>query len=489
MKSVDRQKLWASILIPLALAGAGCYKFRVAIANLVAMMPYPELLWAIFSAMGLGLLLALIAAWKVSRELRWVAVWELGDERARKALWPKLDRKSAVAGVYNLLTGSRNRVSDAYKEVLGTELEVGEERLFSLVAIASFVSGSLVGLGLLGTFIGLLGAIEDIARLISSLSVAGTGNIGALFGELVLRLKDPMLSMGTAFTASLFGLLGSLFLSYLCLMIKRGALQVIVNLRAMIRRADVFLQLAESRTYEDHLDLAVREATQWHSLFDELRTNYQGIVQDSVQTQIAIRTLVESNQQLADDLRKRNEASEWQLLYEELRSNNREVLQATAHTQNDIRDLLGSNRQLADSLHERIETDQMIRRLLGEGVHWADALERMVEQTGRMRSETVGATVRVVESIRSLESTTLRAGERQPIVQDELRSALALIAARVGKLSQTLETQAQSVATYSEALLDSLQNHQLAIDTNNEKMRALLAAATDPTLSGGSQHA
>ena len=441
MKSFDRQKLWASILIPLALAGAGCYKFQVAIANLVAMKPYPELLWAIFSAMGLGLLLALIAAWKVSRELRWVAAWELGDERARKALWSKLDRKSAVAGVYNLLTGSRNRVSDAYKEVLGTELEVGEERLFSLVAIASFVSGSLVGLGLLGTFIGLLGAIEDIARLISSLSVAGTGNIGALFGELVLRLKDPMLSMGTAFTASLFGLLGSLFLSYLCLMIKRGALQVIVNLRAMIRRADVFLQLAESRTYEDHLDLAVREATQWHSLFDELRTNYQGIVQDSLQTQIAIRTLVESNQ------------------------------------------------QLADSLHERIETDQMIRRLLGEGVHWADALERMVEQTGRMRSETVGATVRVVESIRSLESTTLRAGERQPIVQDELHSALALIAARVGKLSQTLETQAQSVATYSEALLDSLQNHQLAIDTNNEKMRALLAAATDPTLSGCSQHA
>jgi hypothetical protein len=154
-----------------------------------------------------------------------------------------------------------------------------------------------------------------------------------------------------------------------------------------------------------------------------------------------------------------------------------------------MRALIASNQQLVESMRERSETDQLIRRLLGEGVHWADALERMVEQTGRMRSETVGATARVVESIRSLEATALRAGERQPVVQDELRSALALIAGRVGKLSQTLETQTQSVASYSEALLDSLQNHQLAIDTNNERMRALLAGAIDSKLNSvGAQH-
>ena len=131
------------------------------------------------------------------------------------------------------------------------------------------------------------------------------------------------------------------------------------------------------------------------------------------------------------------------------------------------------------SQRERIETDQLIRRLLGEGVHWADALERMVEQTGRMRSETVGATIRMVESIRALEGTTARGHERAPAAYDEMRSVLSQIAARVGKLSQTVEGQAQGVATYSEALLDSLQSHQLAIDANSEKMRAMLAAAID----------
>jgi hypothetical protein len=487
MKSKDVWKLWASIVIPLALAAALSYRLRDAIANLIALMPHPELLWTIFSAMAFGLLLVLIAAWTVGRELRWAKAWELADERTRKALWPKLDRQSAVAGVYNLLTGSRNRVSDNYKEALGAELKIAEERLFAKASFASFVSGLLVGLGLLGTFIGLLGAIEDIARLISSLTIGGNENLAALFGELVRRLKDPMRSMGTAFTASLFGLLGSLFLSYLCLMIRRGALQVIVNLRAMIRRADVFLQLAETRTYEDHLDIAVREATQWHALFEELRGNYTGILQDSAQTQIGIRALVESNQQLASDLRERDAATH-QVLFDELRNINREALHESQRTQSDMRALIASNQLLVEGMRERSETDQLIRRLLGEGVHWADALERVVEQTGRMRTETVGASARVVESIRSLEATALRAGERQPVVQDELRSALALIAGRVGKLSQTLETQAQSVATYSEALLDSLQSHQLAIDANNDKMRALLAAAIDSKSDLGVAH-
>ena len=479
MKNTDSKKLWASVLIPLVLAAALAYRFRAAIANLIAMMPTPELLWTIFAVMGLGLAFTLLATWKISRELRWTYAWEHGDEKSHKALWPTLDRKSAVAGVYNLLSGSRNRVSDNYKEALGSELEVAEGRLFSTVAVATFVSGTLVGLGLLGTFIGLLGAIEDIARLISSLTFGGNENLGVLFGDLVQRLRDPMRSMGTAFTASLFGLLGSLFLSYLCLMIRRGAMKVIVNLRNTIRRADVFLQLAETRTYQDHLDIAVREATQWRTLFEELRSNYQGILQDSAQTQLGIRALVESNQQLANDLRKRDEAAEWQLLYEELRNNNREVLQATARTQNDIRGLLDSNLQLADSLRERVETDQMIRRLLGEGAHWADALERVIEQTARMRSETVGATIKVVESIRSLEATTVQTGEKLPAVQEELRSAVALIAARVGKLSQTLEGQAQGVSTYVDAMLLSLQNHQLAIENSSEKMRAMLATVIE----------
>ena len=478
MKNIDSKKLWLTILLPLVLGAALAWRLRIEIKNLVALMPHPDLLALIFSAMALGLLFTLGATWNIARELRWVTAWDRGNEAARKALWPILDRKSAVAGVYNLLTGSRNRVSDNYKEALGAELDVAEERLFAVVAVPSFISGTLVGLGLLGTFIGLLGAIEDIARLISSLAFGGSDNLGVLFGDLVQRLKDPMRSMGTAFTASLFGLLGSLVLSYLCLMIKRGALRVIVNMRTTIRRADAFLQLAETRTYEDHLDIAVRETTQWRTLFDELRVNYQGVLEDSAQTQIGIRALVDSNQRLATDLRERDEAMH-RLLFDELRNNNQESLQEMRRTQDEMRALVDSNLELVGGLRARDETDQLIRRLLGEGVHWADALERMVDQTGRMRTETVGATIRVVESVRALEAITAQSNERQPIVQDELRSALALIAARVNKLSLNLESQAQSVSTYSEALLDGLQNHQLAIDNNNERMREMLATVID----------
>ena len=64
-------------------------------------------------------------------------------------------------------------------------------------------------------------------------------------------------------------------------------------------------------------------------------------------------------------------------------------------------------------------------------------------------------------------------------MQEELRSAVTLIAARVGKLSQTLEGQAQGVSTYVDAMLLSLQNHQLAIENSSEKMRAMLATVIE----------
>ncbi len=308
---------WASILLPLALAGAGLYASRAAIVTLGATMAQPQLLWAIGLTLGLGLVLALIAAGKVSRELHWSHAWEAGDERVHKALYPTLDRKSAVAGVYNLLNRSRNRVSDNFKLVLGIEFDVGRKRLYALLSLATFANGVLLALSLLGVLLNVLGA-------------------------------------------TLFGLIGALFLSYLGLITKRAAQRVIVNLRAMVRRADAFLQLAESRTYQDHLDIAVRETTQWRTLFQELQANYQGILHESALTLSSIRELVQSNRQLADDLRKRDEAAEWQLLYEELRSNNREVLQATARTQNEIRNLLDSNRQLADGLRAMAQGIRML---------------------------------------------------------------------------------------------------------------------------------
>lgn len=77
-----------------------------------------------------------------------------------------------------------------------------------------YLIGLLVFLGLLGTFYGLLETVGSVSGVISGLS-AGGGDPAAAFAELKSRLASPLGGMSTAFSASLFGLAGSLVLGFL----------------------------------------------------------------------------------------------------------------------------------------------------------------------------------------------------------------------------------------------------------------------------------
>ena len=80
--------------------------------------------------------------------------------------------------------------------------------------IALYLRNLLIFLGLLGTFWGLLEAIGTISTVIASMT-ANTGDIVQLFNQVIGRLAGPLSGMGTAFSASLFGLAGSLVLGFL----------------------------------------------------------------------------------------------------------------------------------------------------------------------------------------------------------------------------------------------------------------------------------
>ncbi|HET6620238.1 MAG TPA: flagellar motor protein MotA [Dongiaceae bacterium] len=72
----------------------------------------------------------------------------------------------------------------------------------------------LILLGLLGTFWGLLGTINAVTSAITGLDLTGS-DPARLFDDLKQSLQGPLAGMGTAFSASLFGLSGSLLLGYL----------------------------------------------------------------------------------------------------------------------------------------------------------------------------------------------------------------------------------------------------------------------------------
>lgn len=80
--------------------------------------------------------------------------------------------------------------------------------------LSRYMTGLLIFLGLLGTFWGLLLTVRSVSDVIGGMSVGG-GDINALFEQLKSGLAKPLRGMGTAFSASMFGLSGALVLGFL----------------------------------------------------------------------------------------------------------------------------------------------------------------------------------------------------------------------------------------------------------------------------------
>jgi hypothetical protein len=87
-------------------------------------------------------------------------------------------------------------------------------RLDETREISRYTVGLLIFLGLLGTFWGLIQTIGAIAEVIGGMTV-GSGDLPSLFNQLKSGLEAPLRGMGTAFSASLFGLASSLVLGFL----------------------------------------------------------------------------------------------------------------------------------------------------------------------------------------------------------------------------------------------------------------------------------
>lgn len=87
--------------------------------------------------------------------------------------------------------------------------------------INRYITGLLVFLGLLGTFWGLSHTVTAISSVISNIDLQA-GDIQDAFKTLKDGLRAPLAGMGTAFSSSLFGLLGSLIIGFLDVQYNKG---------------------------------------------------------------------------------------------------------------------------------------------------------------------------------------------------------------------------------------------------------------------------
>jgi biopolymer transport protein ExbB/TolQ len=173
-----------------------------------AFMANPGLNGLILGLMGIGIILAIRQVWRLFPEVRWVNTLRQAEE----GLVPQAASPTLLAPMAALIANrsSRSALSVATTRSL---LDSVGARLDESREILRYLAGLLVFLGLLGTFWGLIETVGSVGRIIASLR---TGQDAAvLFDELKNALAGPLQGMGLSFSASLFGLAGSLVLGFL----------------------------------------------------------------------------------------------------------------------------------------------------------------------------------------------------------------------------------------------------------------------------------
>ena len=99
-------------------------------------------------------------------------------------------------------------------QAMRTILDGISSRLDESRELSRYITGVMIFLGLLGTFWGLLHTVSSVAAVINGMSLSG-GDMNAMFEQLKAGLARPLAGMGTAFSASMFGLSGALILGFL----------------------------------------------------------------------------------------------------------------------------------------------------------------------------------------------------------------------------------------------------------------------------------
>jgi hypothetical protein len=215
------------ISLPYVLLLGGAAIFADGIKYTIIRNPHPQINYTIFTIILVGGILILLNSKRLMGEVKTILAF-FAEVRARKS-WDSLQDlantyRGETACLLQMVASSGGR-SISHQEQVAIENELTNTRSSMLRrnALPSYLTGLLVGMGLLGTFIGLLATLNDISVLISSFADLDMQNASPLlvFRTMIERMKAPMQSMGIAFSASMFGLLGSIIMGLMMVGLRR----------------------------------------------------------------------------------------------------------------------------------------------------------------------------------------------------------------------------------------------------------------------------
>jgi hypothetical protein len=175
----------------------------------------PALNSFILLVLAIGILWNLRQVLRLVPEVRWLETFQ----RARQSL-TGVPPPQMLAPMASMLAAreSRGREGETRFTLSGAAtrslLDSISSRLDESRELSRYMTGLMIFLGLLGTFWGLLETIASVSDVINGMTV-GSSDLNKLFEQLKSGLVKPLRGMGTAFSASMFGLTGALVLGFL----------------------------------------------------------------------------------------------------------------------------------------------------------------------------------------------------------------------------------------------------------------------------------
>lgn len=146
-------------------------------------------------------------------EVTWLETYQTARNRLAALPSPKL-----LAPMASMLAMREGRDNGRHFTLSATGmrslLDGISSRLDESRELSRYMTSLLIFLGLLGTFWGLLKTVTSVSDVIASMSM-GNGDMNLMFEQLKTGLSRPLGGMGTAFSASMYGLAGALVLGFL----------------------------------------------------------------------------------------------------------------------------------------------------------------------------------------------------------------------------------------------------------------------------------
>jgi len=196
--------------------------FLVAV-GIVAALLSPVLITAFDNNPVLNSLILLILllgiGWNLNQVLRlrpevdWLETYQTA--RARLAALPAPKLLAPMASMLAMREGrDQGRGFTLSATGMRSLLDGISSRLDESRELSRYMTSLLIFLGLLGTFWGLLKTVTSVSDVIGGMSL-GNGDMNLMFDQLKSGLARPLAGMGTAFSASMYGLAGALVLGFL----------------------------------------------------------------------------------------------------------------------------------------------------------------------------------------------------------------------------------------------------------------------------------